>query len=157
MLDYIAHTVNKLVAKYRTRNPYEICDALGIHVSLKDLDNKVKAYYCCHSRVRNIVLSHNVSEIDRRILVAHELGHDRLHKKIAPLVGFQETGMFIKSLPTEYEANLFAADLLIDDDELRSFLGDDDKTHSGVAGELGVPIELLDFKFRLMECKGLLR
>ena len=98
----------------------------------------------------------SLSEIDRRILVAHELGHDRLHKKIAPLVGFQETGMFIKSLPTEYEANLFAADLLIDDDELRGFLNDDDKTHSGAASELGVPIELLDFKFRLMEHKGLI-
>ena len=111
-IDYIVRVTQKLVTKHQTRNPYEICDSLGIRISLKDIDANLKAYYCCQARVRNIVLNNSVPEIDQRILVAHELGHDRLHKKLALLQGFQEAEMFIKTLPTEYEANLFAAELL---------------------------------------------
>ena len=56
--------------------------------------------------------------------------------------------------PTEYEANLFAAELLIDEKELLEFLNDDDMSFFGVASELSVPADLLDFKFRVLKHKG---
>ena len=152
-IDYIARTVNKLVVKYQSRNPYEICDGLGIKVKQKDLGEEIKAYYYCTSRIRNIVLNNRISEEMQRILVAHELGHDRLHKEIAQLKGFQEVELFVKSITTEYEANLFAAELLIDDEEVLGLLGDDDKSCFGIASELCVPADFLDFKVRLMEHK----
>jgi len=153
-LDYIAETVQKLIGKYQTRNPYEICDGLGIKVKQKDLGTEIKAYYYCASRIRNIVINTLLPEEVQRILVAHELGHDRLHRKIATLKGFQETELLNQSIPTEYEANLFAAELLINDGELLGYLGDDEKTHSSVAGELNVPAELLDFKVRVLKHRG---
>ena len=153
-IDYIVRITHKLLTKYQTRNPYEICDSLGIRISLKDIDANLKAYYCCQARVRNIVLNSSVSEIEQRILVAHELGHDRLHKDIAMLQGFQETAMFIKTLPTEYEANLFAAELLIDDDELLEYINAGDKSIFGIAAELCLPSDFLDFKFRALKHKG---
>ena len=55
---------------------------------------------------------------------------------------------------TEYEANMFAAELLIDDNELRELLNDSEKSFFGVAKELYVPAELLDFKFRILKNKG---
>lgn len=153
-VDYIAGVVNKLVGKYQSRNPYEICDGLGIKIKHKDLGDEIKAYYYCTSRIRNIVLNNRLSEEILRILVAHELGHDRLHKEFAQLKGFQEVELFVQSIPTEHEANLFAAELLIDDDELLGLLGDDDKSHYSVASELCIPADFLDFKFRMLNHKG---
>ena len=153
-MDYIARVAGKLTRRLHTRNPYEICDALGIRIRLKDLGHDIKAYYYYQSRIRNIVLNTRVSETIRRILVAHELGHDRLHKDIALLKGFQEIELFDMTLPAEYEANLFAAELIIDDDVLLALLNDDDKSFFGVARELYIPADLLDFKFRILKHKG---
>ena len=153
-MDYITRVANKLTRKYQTRDPYELSDALGVRIRLKDLGQDIKAYYFYQSRIRNIVLNTRVSEVVGRILVAHELGHDRLHKEIAMLKGFQELELFDHANPAEYEANLFAAELLIGDDELLELLNDEDLSFFGVASELYVPAELLDFKFRVLKHKG---
>jgi len=153
-IDYISRTVEKLSKKYETREPHELCDAIGVRIRLMDLGTDIKAYYFYHSRIRNIVLNSRVSEPIRRILVAHELGHDCLHKSIAMLKGFQEIELFDITRPAEYEANIFAAELLIEDKELLSLLNDEDKSFFDVARELGVPTALLDFKFRVLKHKG---
>ena len=153
-ISYITKVADALTRKYQTRNPYKICDELGIRIRFKDLGTEIKAYYFYHSRIRNIVLNNHASEAIRRILVAHELGHDRLHQDIAMLKGFQEVELFDMAMPAEYEANLFAAELLIDDNEVLPLLNDDDKSFFGVARELYVPAALLDFKFRVLKQKG---
>ena len=153
-IDYISRTVQKLCRKYRTRDPYELCDALGVRVRLKDLGTSIKAYYFYQSRIRSIVLNWRVSEPIRRILAAHELGHDRLHKEIAMLKGFQEIELFDMERPSEYEANVFAAELLIDENELLELFNDDNKSFFDVARELYIPAALLDFKFRVLKHKG---
>ena len=150
----ISRKVEKLKRKYRTSDPRELCDALDIHVSVKDLGSVIKAYYFCQSRIGYIALNSRVAEPMRRIFIAHELGHDRLHKKIAMLKGFQEIELFDMARPAEYEANIFAAELLIDDKELLELLNDEDKSFFGVARELDVPAALLDFKFRVFKNKG---
>ncbi|MCL2461021.1 MAG: ImmA/IrrE family metallo-endopeptidase [Defluviitaleaceae bacterium] len=153
-IDYISREANGLARKYHTRDPYEICDALGVRVRLKDLGTQIKAYYFYQSRIRNIVVNYNVSEAVRGILAAHELGHDRLHRDIAMMRGFQEIEMFNATHPMEYEANLFAAELLIDEGELLGLLNDNEKSFFDVARELYIPAALLDFKFRVLKYKG---
>ena len=153
-IDHISKAVGKLTKKYQTRDPYELCDALDIRIRLMDLETDIKAYYFCQSRIRTIVLNSRVLEPIRNILVAHELGHDRLHKKIAMLKGFQELELFNMVLPTEFEANIFAAELLIKDEEVIELLNDSEKSFFDVAREFGVPAPLLDFKFRILKNKG---
>ena len=153
-ISYITRVANNLTHKYGTRDPYRICENLDIKIRLKDLGRDIKAYYFYHSRIRNIVINQNVSDAIRRILVAHELGHDRLHKEIAMLKGFHELEMFDAAQPLEYEANLFAAELLIDDDELLDLLNEQSRTFFDAASILGVPADLLDFKFRVLKHKG---
>lgn len=53
----------------------------------------------------------------------------------------------------EYEANIFAAEFLMDDEHVLEKLNDD-ISFFGAAAELQVPAELLDFKFRVMKRKG---
>ena len=153
-IDYISREANKLVCEFHTRDPHEICNALGIYVRQHDLGTDIKAYYFYQSRIRNIVVNYNVSETLQRILVAHELGHDRLHKEIATMKGFQEFELFNRTNPTEYEANIFAAEVLIDDDELLELFNREDMGFYDVASELYVPAGLLDFKFRVLKHKG---
>ena len=152
-VDYIISAVMKLSKKYRTRDPYELCDALDVNIKLKDLGDKIKAFYFHQSRVSNIILNRRVPEPMRGILAAHELGHDQLHRHIAKLKGFHETELFCKTNPTEYEANIFAAELMISDKELLELLNDE-KSFIDVASELYVPPALLDFKIRVLEHKG---
>ena len=151
-IDYISRTVEKLVRKYQTRDPYELCDALDVRIRYKDLGSCM-AYYFTQSRVSSIILNYRVAEHIRRILIAHELGHDRLHHKIATK-GFYETTLFDMVLPTEYEANIFASDLLIEDGELLELLSEENKSFYDVACSLDVPAAFLDFKLRVFKHKG---
>ena len=68
--------------------------------------------------------------------------------------GGQDLELFDSLIPTEYEANVFAAELLIDDNELLGLLNDSDSSFFSVAKKLCVPAELLDFKFRVLKNKG---
>jgi Zn-dependent peptidase ImmA (M78 family) len=153
-ISYIADEVERLVNKHKTRNPYELCKAMGIKIRYKDCENLLKAYFVVVSRIKSIVLNNRVSDVVARILIAHELGHAVLHKELAFLRGFQEFELFNTASRAEYEANLFAAELLIEDDELIDLLNDEDNSFFGVARELYVPAELLDFKFRVLKNKG---
>ena len=130
--DYIITAADRLVRKYRTRDPYELCRAMHIVLYRKDLQKKLKGFFFSHSRQKSIVIDENAGPVLERILVAHELGHAVLHRETALLHGFQEIEMLEGSArPMEYEANLFAAELLLPDEEV-----------------------LLDFKFTLLRAKG---
>lgn len=84
---HIAETVEKLVKKYDTRDPYELCRLLGIKIHFLDMNKKLKGFFY-QSRQKNIVVDNNVNAVLERIL-SHELGHAVLHTKIAMMKGFQ--------------------------------------------------------------------
>jgi len=56
-IDYISRLADDLTIKYNTRNPYELCDELGVSIRLKDLGTDIKAFYFYQSRIRNITLN----------------------------------------------------------------------------------------------------
>ncbi|MDR1892973.1 MAG: ImmA/IrrE family metallo-endopeptidase, partial [Oscillospiraceae bacterium] len=153
-MDYISAVVKQLIEKHETRDPERLCRYLGIKIRYKDCDNLLKAYFITIARIKNIVINSRIGESMRLILLAHELGHAVLHSELAVLKGFQEFELFDSTIPAEYEANLFAAELLIEDNGVLELMNNDDKSFFGVARELNVPTELLDFKFRVMKRKG---
>lgn len=151
---YIIQIVEDLARKYGTRDPYELCDCMGIRIRRIDLEKKIKGFFFCQSRIPNIVVDSNVNKILERILIAHELGHAVLHKEIAMMVGFQEMEVFDSASIMENEANLFSAELLLDDDDVLEQL--EAYSFFQAASALCVPAALLDYKFRAMCEKGLL-
>lgn len=153
-IDYITQQVALLIRRYGTRDPFEICKNLDIRIRYRDLGKDIKAYFLCQSRIKNIVINQRTSNSVRRILCSHELGHAVLHRQFAAMRTFQETEQFHSMNSTEYEANLFAAELLIDDKELIKQLTDYEKSFFDIAKELCVPTELLDFKLRILKNKG---
>lgn len=122
--EHIIETVDKLVRKYHTRDPYELCQLLGIKIHYYDLQKKLKGFFYYQSRQKNIVIDHNVNGILERILVAHKLGHAVLHTKIAMMHGFQEMEVFDDKSIEENEANFFAAELLLEDEEVLECLSE---------------------------------
>lgn len=153
-IEYIAKKVNALIKKYDTRDPFNLCENLQINIRYADLGTALNAYYFYQSRIKSIVINSRCSTIVQRILCAHELGHAVLHKELAAMHGFHEPELFDSSIPTEYEANIFAAELMVRDEELSFLLKDTNKSFFSIAKELCVPAELLDFKFKILKNKG---
>ena len=66
---------------------------------------------------------------------------------------FHDIGLFDESSLLEKDANLFAAEYLLRDQDVLETLNRD-TTFFSAAAMLRVPAELLDFKFRVLEWKG---
>ena len=107
--------VRNLVRKFGTRNPLKICQYLGIIVLFQDL-GKVKGYYEKIKGKKVIGININLDPFSRMIVLAHELGHAILH--CSGEVQFsKEYTLFPKTSFYEKEANKFAAELLVDEND----------------------------------------
>lgn len=146
----IIEIVGQIKEKTASSDPFEICKQLGINIKFHNLGS-IKAYCFCQSRIKNIVINENADDPTAKILCAHELGHALLHEQILKNVHVHRSTLFDETTPTEYEANLFAAELLIADDMLFEKSG---KSYMEIAKELCVPEALVDFKCRIMKHKG---
>ena len=118
----IVAKANSLVKDHGTRDPFRIADDLGILIKYCKFDRQRGAYKVIN-RISFIFLNKNLSETEQHIVTLHELGHDRLHKAQAiNSGGFQEFQLFdMTNRRMEYEANVFAAQLELDDDEFLDY------------------------------------
>lgn len=152
MADIIQSAAQKLVSQCGSRDPFRIAKELGIEVEVKDIGS-LKGMYTVIKRNRFIVISDRLDEPLRSIVCAHEIGHDQQHRKLAAQIQFREFSLFdIRSKP-EYEANVFAAHLLLDEDEIME-MADREYSFDMLAGELGTEVNLLIIKLREMERQG---
>ena len=87
-----------------------------------------------------------------RVVCAHELGHDMLHRELSG-GGIRENTLFLNNNKTEREANLFASEILIPDDDILSALSECDNIKR-LSAQLGLPSELIQYKLEAMNCKG---
>lgn len=121
--DSIIRRALQLKRRYDTQNPFRIAEQLGIDVLCTDRLKRLKGMYRVIKRNRFIILNSKNSERMSRIVCAHELGHDQLHREFAGEQALQEFELYDMSSRREYEANIFAAGLLIDNDELLEMIG----------------------------------
>lgn len=111
----IRSVVNNLCKKYKTRNPYELADALNIIVQYGNKMGKVRGFYLYDSRIKLICLRNSLSEYVERFVLAHEIGHSVMHpESCTPFL--QTTFWSVDRM--EIEANKFAAELIISDEEI---------------------------------------
>lgn len=153
---YISGVVGKLVERFGTRDPYELCDAMHIRIRRMDLKRKLKGFYFYQSRQQTIVVDCGLNPVMERILTAHELGHAVLHREAAMMRGFQEMEILERenAMPRENEANFFAAELLIPDADAVQHL--QEESFFDAARSLFVPAALLDYKFSLLQARGMI-
>ncbi|NOW92371.1 Zn-dependent peptidase ImmA (M78 family) [Clostridium beijerinckii] len=141
--DYIRKIINKLKKKYNTSSPYELAECLDITVIIQPLGS-VWGMYKYIRKNKVIFINSILSEIERRFVLAHEIGHAVLHPKSSCF--FINENNYISKIKSEYEANVFAAEFLIDDlavDQLEL----DGFSLEQLARSYYVPVEIIKLKF----------
>lgn len=120
----IATKANLLVADCGTRDPRRIADGLGIEVLRRPFKQQRGAYKLILG-CPFIFLKDDLDPVMEAIVLSHELGHDRLHKDEAERSGgFHEFNIFdMQNNRMEYEANIFASQLMLPDDEVLEYIG----------------------------------
>nr|DAT53638.1 MAG TPA: IrrE protein [Caudoviricetes sp.] len=126
-------TVEKLIKKHNTNDPFEICKALDIVVRVENLGN-IFGYCDTHFRMRSIHINENVPEHLQAFVCAHELGHTLLHKNVNTPFLSKNTLFSIDKI--ERQANTFAVELLLPDSLLREYK---DINFYGLAQCAGIP------------------
>ena len=151
----IVKAVEQLKKKYHESDPFKLCKAMGIKLIFQSLgkdSDSVKGFFLEFKRIRTITVNDDLPLLIQKFIVAHELGHAELHRKQG-ISAFHEVTLYDESSLCEKDANLFAAELLLEDDEVLQALNEDN-TFFTAAAMLNVPPELLDFKFRVLKWKG---
>lgn len=111
----IKKNVNKLVRKYKTRNPFEMIKGMNVILVFYPLQG-VRGFYQYFQRNNIIYISEELSDNEKFFVLAHELGHMVLHKKSNAI--FMDTRTQFNTTKYEIEANKFAMELLIEDSVL---------------------------------------
>lgn len=150
--EYIYDKVNEITKKYKTRNPFRIAEAMNIDVDFADLGG-LKGFYIVYKKNRFVVINKSLTDTLSGIILAHELGHDSLHRSLAENGGLKESSFFDMKSKPEMEANIFAANLLITDKEVISY-ADDGYTAEEMAKDLYVPYPLALIKINDMNKRG---
>ena len=148
----IYETVDSLVREYCTSDPFELCESLGVKVKVTFIGD-LKGLYTFIDDVPVIVISEKLKRPARNIVCAHELGHHILHAEVAAndcLRGFTFFNMREK---TEYEANVFMADLLIEDDDLEDIFKSG-STVEEASALLCLPSDIVRIKMEDMNRRG---
>lgn len=102
--------VKNLIEKYRTKNPFEICERAGVEIIFQDL-GKIKGFHVRNAGVSLIMINSKLSELMIIIVLLHELGHAVL-KHPTKDISFMKDNFFGFSNQLENEANLFLAEFL---------------------------------------------
>ena len=156
-VEFIHDTVAALKARYHTQDPEELCEHLGYFVSRQSLGttkNAVKGCAMLMDGMMILLISLDQSENMQRVVLAHELGHALLHPDV---LGVLDNGLSFTAYDprfgTEYEANLFAAELLLDDRDVLDALHENG-TAPGAAADLGILPGLMELKLRSLHARG---
>lgn len=120
MEDFVSREANKVVNLHNTSLPSKLAKLCGCEIIYLPLSDDTWGFTVKKSRINTIVINQALEENVQEFVIAHELGHVRLHSGIStPFLRRVAKGSFIPSI--EYEANRFAFDVLlsgIDDKEL---------------------------------------
>ncbi len=120
MVDKRAFSIpRRLIRKYGTRDPFIIAKALGIEVLFRNDFKRQKGAFKVVGNNSFIFINANLSHEMQMLVCAHESGHALLHRFLGLLpAGLLEFELFDITDQREYDANVFAATLQIDDNEL---------------------------------------
>lgn len=148
--------MHALRTKFGENDPMSLAKAMQIMVLPQPMgrgDSCCRGFYFSAYGEKVIVVNADLDASLQRIICAHEMGHAVLHGNCRELQAYHDFSLFDQAEVAEYEANLFAAELLLPDEEVIDLLNEDGFFFS-TAARLCVPAELLDYKFRILKQKG---
>lgn len=116
----IADTVKKLKKRFSDISPETIAEKLDAIILKEDLPDSTRGFFQLSRRIIIIYINCNLSDIEQRNVLAHELSHAILHKHMNRIFMDSRT----LNVPNRYEnqANLLAAYMIIDDHDAREYI-----------------------------------
>lgn len=141
------------IKKAGSSNVFDIVKSKNIKLIYCDEFNKLLGMYAYMLKSRIIFLNNTLDEQTERIVLAHELGHDTLHRKFAKNTGLKEFSLYNMSSATEYEANAYASHIIIPNDYILE-LAKSGKDVVEISSILGCDINLTLIKLREMNVLG---
>lgn len=131
-------------------NPFIIARRENVLIYYNDEFEKLLGFYVYMNGRNIITLNGKLSAEDTKLVLYHELGHLFFHKENAVLSPLTDTSIF-SNTKTEFEANLFAAECMLSDEDI---LDGSNTDFYSLAKILCVPPELLTFKLICMRSRG---
>lgn len=141
MKSYIRREVNKLMKLYKTNDPEELAKRMKILVIEMPLGSSAGSYRFIRKH-KVIFINSDLDYHQRKVVIAHELGHAVLHPKTNCC--FIKNKTLLLNSKIEKEANIFACELLVHDDLLKDYI---DYSLNEIANAEYLPVELLELKF----------
>ena len=114
----IKKRTNELIKRYKTRDPFEMIKGMNVILLFCPLEN-VRGFYQYYKRNHIIYINEQLSEHEKKFVCAHELGHMILHKGENTI--FMDTRTHFNTNKYELEANDFAVNLLISDENIAKY------------------------------------
>jgi Zn-dependent peptidase ImmA (M78 family) len=148
----VADKAKKLIKRCKTNNPFDICNTIGIEIVYADIGS-LKGMYTCIKRNRFIVINQNLNIHMKRMVCAHELAHDQLHRTVSSSSWIKDSDLYLSDTKREHEANIFVAELLVDESSLIELIHQK-KSINEIAKILFVDPTLVSLKVRLLIEKG---
>lgn len=136
----------KLVKRCGTRDPFEIARQIGVEVLFCPDFGSMKGMYRVVRCNRFIFINDSLTPQMQHIVCAHELGHDQLHRDLAKTGALQEFMLYDMTTKPEYEANIVAAEILLDTDEVLDYVYHYGYTSEQIARAMGTDINLVALK-----------
>lgn len=132
--------------------PYALCEKAKIllnPVNCGTQEGCIKGFYQRILRIKHITYNADLPDEILRQVLWHEIGHAFLHSNERCF----DTSFLNSRETKELQANLFAAEIQVDDDCVQEALMVG-STFERAARELDIPEEILDFKLRMMVYRG---
>lgn len=104
------YLANRLFKRYKTTNPFELCDFLGIKVFFENLGS-LKGYTTTMYRIHTIHLNSDLQSHEQAFTCLHELGHIILKHNQNNI--YLSTKTFLNVNKIENEANMFATHMIL--------------------------------------------
>lgn len=152
--DYIYKKTDGLIRKFKTRDPIEILEGMNVIVGETSAYRKLKGYCFMSCQTIYVMLSSFLTDEERRIVAAHELGHITLHRSQLKMAPMSDNRLYTMVNETEYQANLFAADLLITDKDVEKLSKNDELDYFSFCSSLYTTPELMSFKLYSLMKRG---
>lgn len=140
-------TVQNIVKKYKTRSPYELVSSMGIILHREELGS-ILGYYYKVCRIKHIVLNVDLEYMSplEKYVLSHELGHSIIHPDANTL--FLRTYTFLSVDRMEIQANKFAMELLVSDDDIQEYAIEQQYTVDMMARLWGYEKELIKLRLK---------
>ena len=134
---------SRLVKRCGTRDPFRIARQLGIEVLFCEDFGPLKGMYRVIKRSRFIFINENLSAQMQRIVCAHELGHDQLHRNLAKGSTIQEFMLYNMTTNREHQAKIVAVEIMHATDKIFEYSDDYCNKYEHDARELKTDINII--------------